>query len=189
MNMTAAMKRVTIITRDMDKALAFYRDLLGFDIFYEGDVGGEGVATLMGVKCEKIRMKVLQSEGSEVGMIGLMQFLNAEDPPAAIETPARPSIGEPILVIPTTKMKELVQRLKDGGYTLISEPVRMEVPNRPPVHELCCRDPRWHIGQPDSTRRTLERAQVWHDHIPSSSRRKSCPGIPGSTAKGERTSR
>ena len=33
MNMTAPMKRVTIITRDMDKALAFYRDLLGFDIF------------------------------------------------------------------------------------------------------------------------------------------------------------
>lgn len=93
MNMTAPMKRVTIITRDMEKALAFYCDLLGFNIFYEGDVGGEGVATLMGVKCKKIRMKVLQSEGSEVGMIGLMQFLDAEDPPAPIETPTRPSIG------------------------------------------------------------------------------------------------
>lgn len=141
MNLTAPMKRVTIITRDMDKALAFYRDLLGFDIFYEGDVGGDGVSTLMGVRCKKIRMKVLQSEGSEVGMIGLMQFLEAEDPPAPIDTPSRPSIGEPILVIPTTNMRELVQGLKDGGYTLISEPVRMEVPNRPPVHELCCRDP------------------------------------------------
>ena len=32
MNMTAPMKRVTIIPRDMVKALAFYRDLLGFDI-------------------------------------------------------------------------------------------------------------------------------------------------------------
>ncbi len=140
MNMTAPMKRVTIITRDMDRALAFYRDLLGFDVFYEGDVGGEGVSTLMGVKCEKIRMKVLQAEGSEVGMIGLMQFLGAEDPPEEIATPSRPSIGEPILVIPTTNMKELVRRLKDGGYTVVSEPVRMEVPNRPPIYELCCRD-------------------------------------------------
>ena len=58
MNMTAPMKRVTIITRDMDKALAFCRDLLGFDIFYEGDVGGDGVSTLMGVRCKKIRMKI-----------------------------------------------------------------------------------------------------------------------------------
>lgn len=141
MNMTAPMKRVTIITRDMDKALAFYRDLLGFDIFFEGDVGGEGVATLMGVKCKKIRMKVLQADDSEVGMIGLMEFLDAEDPPPVVEPPARPSIGEPIIVIPTTNMKELVRRLKAGGHTLISEPVRMEVPNRPPIHELCCRDP------------------------------------------------
>lgn len=85
-------------------------------------------------------MKVLQSENSEVGMIGLMQFLEAEDPPPAIETPPRPSIGEPILVIPTTNMKELVRRLKDGGYAMVSEPVRMEVPNRPPIYELCCRD-------------------------------------------------
>ena len=67
-------------------------------------------------------MKVLQSEGSEVGMIGLMQFLDAEDPPAPIQTPTRPSIGESILVIPTTNMRDLVQRLKDGGHTLISEP-------------------------------------------------------------------
>ncbi len=140
-NKTAPSKRTTVIVRDMEKSVAFYRDLLGMDVFYEGHIGNPGASELMGMNISGLNMVVLNAEGAETGMIGLMELVDADPPLKETDWTAVPKAGETILVIPTENMKALHQRMEEEGYTVATPPTKMEVPNRPEIHEMMARDP------------------------------------------------
>ncbi len=139
--MTAPTKRTTIIVRDLQKSVAFYRDLLGMDVFYEGHIGNPGASALMGMEISGLNMVVLNVDGAETGMIGLMELCDADPPLEETSWSAQVKAGETILVIPTENMKALHQRMADQGYTVATPPTKMEVPNRPEIHEMMARDP------------------------------------------------
>jgi len=139
---TESAKRTTILVRDMGKSLAFYRDILGWDVFYEGDVEGEGVAQLMGMPCNGVKMVVLNANGSQFGNVGLMEVKNAtppmEDPPPA----KRIRYGEAALVISTQNILELHDKITKAGHVVINPPAKIGVPGRPmAVLEMFVRDP------------------------------------------------
>jgi catechol 2,3-dioxygenase-like lactoylglutathione lyase family enzyme len=140
-NMTAPSKRTTIIVRDVEKSTAFYRDILGMDVFYEGLIGNPGASELMGMNISGLKMMVLNVDGAETGMVGLMELLDADPPLEGTEWSAVPKAGETILVIPTENMKALHERMVAEGYTVTTPPTKMEVPNRPEIHEMMARDP------------------------------------------------
>lgn len=140
-NMTAPSKRTTIIVRDIEKSVTFYRDLLGMDVFYEGHIGNPGASELMGMKISGLKMVVLNVDGAETGMIGLMELLDADPPLEETDWSAQVKAGETILVIPTENMKALHERMVEQGYTVATPPTKMEVPNRPEIHEMMARDP------------------------------------------------
>ena len=137
----APSKRTTIIVRDMDKSLAFYRDLLGMDVFYEGHIGNPGASDLMGMNISGLKMVVMNVDQSETGMIGLMQLLDADPPLAETDWSSTVKAGETILVISTEHMKDLHERMVAEGYLVVTPPTKMEVPNRPEIHEMMARDP------------------------------------------------
>ena len=140
-NMTAPSKRTTIIVRDLDRSVAFYRDLLGMDVFYEGHIGNPGASELMGMDISGLNMVVLIVEGADTGMIGLMELLDVNPPLEETAWSATVKMGETILVIPTDNMKALHERMVEQGYTVATPPTKMEVPNRPEIHEMMARDP------------------------------------------------
>ena len=140
--LTEAAKRTTIVVRDLKKSLAFYRDILGWDVFYEGFVDGEGVSQLMGFPCKGVKMVVLNSQGSQWGNVGLMEVA---DPAPPVENPPQPTrirYGEAALVLPCADAMGLHKKIADAGFTIINPPARIGVPGRPQaVLEMFCRDP------------------------------------------------
>lgn len=140
-NKTAPVKRTTIIVKDMERSLAFYRDLLGMDVFYEGHIGNPGASELMGMTMSGLHMVVLSADGAETGMVGLMELKDVDPPLDATEWSATVKTGEAILVIPTENMRELYERMVAEGHTVATPPTKMEVPNRPEIHEMMARDP------------------------------------------------
>ena len=138
---TAPSKRTTIVVRDMDASLKFYRDLLGMTVFYDSQIGNPGASELMGMTISGLHMVVMTVDESETGMIGLMQVLGAEPTLEETNWSATVKAGETILVIPTEHMKELHDRMVSEGHTVVTPPTKMEVPNRPEIHEMMARDP------------------------------------------------
>ena len=139
---TEAVKRTTILVRDMQKSLAFYRDILGWDVFYEGDVDGAGVAQLMGMPCSGVKMVVLNAHGSQFGNVGLMEVKDAAPPMDNPPPPKRIRYGEAGLVISTQNIVALHEEIAKAGYVVINPPARIGVPGRPmAVLEMFVRDP------------------------------------------------
>ncbi len=139
---TEAAKRTTILVRDMQKSLAFYRDILGWDVFYEGDVDGEGVAQLMGMPCRGVKMVVLNAHGSQFGNVGLMEVKDAAPLMENLPPPKRIRYGEAALVISTQNILELHDKIAKAGYVVINAPAKIGVPGRPmAVLEMFVRDP------------------------------------------------
>lgn len=140
-NLTAPVRRTTVVVSNLARSLAFYRDLLGMDVYFEGDIGNPGASAVTALDCDGIRMVVLNVGGAEHGMVGLMEIRGARPALAATQWDARLRTGEAILVIPTENMRLLHQRLVDAGARVVAPPVRIEVPGRPEVHEMMVRDP------------------------------------------------
>ncbi|MDX2144594.1 MAG: VOC family protein [Rhodospirillaceae bacterium] len=140
--LTEAAKRTTILVRDLKRSLEFYRDILGWDVFYEGDVDGEGVSQLMGMPCTGVKMVVLNAHGSQFGNIGLMEVKNAAPPLENPTQTGRIRYGEAALVIGTQNILELHEKIAKAGYTVINPPAKIGVPGRPmAVLEMFVRDP------------------------------------------------
>ncbi len=140
-HMTAPVKRTTIIVEDMQRSLQFYRDLLGMEVFFQGQIGNPGASELMGMAIAGLHMVVLTVDDSQLGMVGLMEVQDADPPLHAVQRSTRVKTGETILVIPTDNMRALHDRMIAEGYAVVTPPTRMEVPNRPEIHEMMARDP------------------------------------------------
>lgn len=139
---TEAAKRTTIIVRDLKKSLAFYRDILGWDVFYEGFVDGEGVSQLMGFPCKGVKMIVLNAQGSQWGNVGLMEVADPTPPVENTPPPHRIRYGEAALVLPCADVVALHKKIAAAGCLVINPPARIGVPGRPQaVLEMFCRDP------------------------------------------------
>jgi catechol 2,3-dioxygenase-like lactoylglutathione lyase family enzyme len=139
---TEAAKRTTIIVRDLRKSLAFYRDILGWSVFYEGFVDGDGVSQLLGVPCKGVKMVVLNSNGSQYGNVGLMEVAEAAPPLENLPPPHRIRYGEAALVLPTENIEDIYKKVVTAGCVIINPPARIGVPGRPQaVLEMFCRDP------------------------------------------------
>ena len=69
------LKRTAIIVRNRRKSLAFYRDLLGFNVWVQGRLGREApaISKLLGMPPATVRWVILQSEDVDWGMVGLFE--------------------------------------------------------------------------------------------------------------------
>ena len=140
-HMTDPVKRTTIIVKDMARSLKYYRDLLGMEVFFQGHIGNPGASELMGMEISGLHMVVLTVNESQMGMVGLMELKDPNPPLESAQWSNTVKTGETILVIPTNHMRALHERMVAEGYTVVTPPTRMVVPNRPEIHEMMARDP------------------------------------------------
>jgi len=143
MALTSAIRRATITTRKMQESLQFYRDTLGFEVWYDQVVDDPVITRLLGVEPGvAARVCILRAEEDhEAGMIGLMEFQGRQTPALPPTGSAVPLAGEIILMLKTERMQELHDRLRASGLGEVGEPVRIEIPNRGVTYEMAARDP------------------------------------------------
>ncbi len=119
--MIRGIHHTAISTPDLDRAIAFYRDLLGFEVLVNGawPRGVESVDTLIGLKDSAARMTMLRKGNA---MLELFQF---ESPAPVPGNPQRPvnDHGLTHICLDVTDLGSEYARLKDAGMFFHSEPV------------------------------------------------------------------
>jgi catechol 2,3-dioxygenase-like lactoylglutathione lyase family enzyme len=114
-------KRTTIVVRDIDRSRAFYRDLLGFRVWFDREYvfsGGGFPQTHAGDRCHLV---IMEARDPQIGKIGLLQHTVPPLPPAPL--PERIGFGNVILVGEVDDVQALYDRL-----------VAADVPVRMPPH-------------------------------------------------------
>jgi catechol 2,3-dioxygenase-like lactoylglutathione lyase family enzyme len=115
------LKRTTLIVRDAERSLAFYRDVLGLTVWYDDEIvlGGRGLAA--GKRGDRTRLVIMKAADPVIGMIGLLQFTTPPlDPPAAERT--RLGIGDVVFVMQTDDVQGVHERLVATGARVFAEP-------------------------------------------------------------------
>ena len=127
----------------MEESLQFYRDALGFRVWYDQVVDDPILTRLLGVEPGvSARICIVRAEEDhEAGMIGLMEFKGRVTKDLPVTGSVAPLAGEVILMLKTERMKELHQRLKNAGLGHVGDPEKIEIPNRQVTYEMATRDP------------------------------------------------
>jgi catechol 2,3-dioxygenase-like lactoylglutathione lyase family enzyme len=102
---------------DMDRSLAFYRDVLGMEVIFETLISGEPFDAVLHAK--------RQQEGRVVGGLlgGLMVELLSLGAKAAADKPARRGItGIQNVSLSVTDLNDTHGRIRDAGYPPDQEP-------------------------------------------------------------------
>ena len=120
------LKRTTLIVRDADASLRFYRDVLGLTVWYDGEIVLSGRGLAAGAAGDRTRLVIMQARDPVVGMVGLLQWV--EPPlPAPPGERERLGIGDVVFVMQTDDVREVYRRLQAAGARIFAEPHRFEV--------------------------------------------------------------
>jgi catechol 2,3-dioxygenase-like lactoylglutathione lyase family enzyme len=132
-----------IVVSSMDRALGFFRDLLGMEVTFDAEHDPASIRTLLQISDARIRSVVVACpDGSE---IELAEYLTGAFP-ATTRRFNEPGIN--LLSLRVNDVEQLVQRLVEGGYSFTSPLVTQRLPDGRLVKVAVC------LG-PDSTPVTL----------------------------------
>ncbi len=110
-----------IFVSDMDRSIAFYRDLLGFELMQ--DVVRENLPAydqIMGYNDIKIRVTMMCVPGKPDHLIALLQFLH---PPITTREQAITFVGSQALAVVVDEIDSEYQKLTEAGARFQGPPV------------------------------------------------------------------
>ena len=113
-------KRTTLIIRDMDKAKHWYEYVLGMSAYYDKEFVLSGVGLAAGKEGDKTRLVILKCDDPEIGMIGLLQWLDPVMPAPDIDYSV--GYGKPTFVVSSDNARLTHQRAAELGSRIHSEP-------------------------------------------------------------------
>lgn len=127
---------------NLDRSVAFYRDLLGFELVGTRERQGTEIETVVGFPKADLRIAFLRIPGAPVGISGhhleLIQYRN----PRGLKLDVRTcDTGSAHLALETTSIHEDYERLHQAGVTIVSEPVTFKGGVAGEVLALYLRDP------------------------------------------------
>ena len=112
-----------ICVKDAEKSLAFYRDVLGFEVWYEsdGEVRGTGLPVVDAAIGEPTRFVIMKGRDPYMGMVGLLQYGNPKEHERLTDKPEMRA-GDFILMIEMAGIDDVVAKLKEQNYPIYKEP-------------------------------------------------------------------
>lgn len=118
-------KRTTLIVRDVNRSVAFYRDVLGLSVWYDDEIVLSGTGLAAGAKGDRTRLVIMKAQDPVIGMIGLLEFTEPRLPEPAPRT--RLGIGDTVFVLQGKDVASVHQRAIDFGARIHAAPHRFEV--------------------------------------------------------------
>ena len=125
---TTPVSRITLFCRDLEKSLALYRDILGFEEVESKTIQTKAFNELMNIHDENcfVRISYLQSDRSDHGLIALFEINSSElDKNQSIQT-TQIQYGQSVIVLSTKDHKKIYRELKKKDYTFLVEPTEYE---------------------------------------------------------------
>ena len=126
---TTPVSRITLFCRDLEKSLALYRDILGFEEVESKTIQTKAFNELMNIHDKNcfVRISYLQSERSDHGLIALFEINSSElDKNQSIQT-TQIQYGQSVIVLSTKDHKKIYRELKKKDYTFLVEPTEYEM--------------------------------------------------------------
>ncbi len=121
----SAARRTLIATGDADASVAFYRDLLGFEVTFDFVIDNPAGLALLAPGTQSARAVTLQHPSQEAGYgsVGLYEYDFIEPPTACAETPQVGAVG---LLLLTNDMRGMYDKLTGAGYKPVAPPMEFE---------------------------------------------------------------
>lgn len=113
-------KRTTLLVRNMDRALVFYRDVLGARVWLDRPFVLDGASLPIGKAGDTLRLCILQFKHDQIGMIGLMEFLDPIMP--APEVDFAMGYGKPVFVVVAEDAQTIYDKATDAGFKTRGKP-------------------------------------------------------------------
>lgn len=112
---------------DLERSVAFYRDLLGFELIGRRERQGPAIETVIGFPKADLRMAFLRIPGAPVGISGHHLELIEYRHPKGVKLDVRTcDTGAAHLALETTDIQSDHARLKAAGVAIVSEPVTFD---------------------------------------------------------------
>jgi catechol 2,3-dioxygenase-like lactoylglutathione lyase family enzyme len=124
--------RGTYIVDDIEAAIAFYRDALGWRLVYDNVLAVDRrfpPAAPDGAPC---RLVVFQCEHGEIGGIGFMKYLHHAMAPGPSKHRGKLGAGEPILVVKSVDPDAVYEKVRGTEAVIVSPPANWTVPGYEP---------------------------------------------------------
>jgi catechol 2,3-dioxygenase-like lactoylglutathione lyase family enzyme len=132
-----AIHHTSLTVSDLDRSLAFYRDLLGLEVVMAQEKEGGYLAKITGYPDAHVRMAHLELPGGS-HRIELFQYLA----PAGERTPVEPrNAGITHLCFLVEDLDAAYKRLREAGADFVSPPVEIESGANKGGFGLYLRDP------------------------------------------------
>jgi catechol 2,3-dioxygenase-like lactoylglutathione lyase family enzyme len=116
--MITQIRHTGLVVADLEVALHFWRDLLGFTVARQMEESGPHIDAMMGLK--DVRLTTSKLTAPEGGMIELLYFHSHPDQPAWTGTPY--STGFTHVAITVKDIAVLCEKLADSGVTFFAAP-------------------------------------------------------------------
>lgn len=113
-------KRTTLIVRDMDTSKHWYETVLGMSAYYDKEFILSGVGFAAGKAGDKTRLVILKADDPEIGMIGLLQWIDPIMPAPPIDY--KVGYGNPTFVIASDDAMQTHRRAVELGTKVHAEP-------------------------------------------------------------------
>jgi catechol 2,3-dioxygenase-like lactoylglutathione lyase family enzyme len=122
-------RRTTLVVRNVDRALAFYRDALGLKVVYDQEIVRPPRPDDPTKTERRMRLALLRANDDFIGVIGLLEYTSPRLPEPSGE-PQRPGIGDVILVINAADLDQRFERVRSTpGVRVASEPQLTSYPS------------------------------------------------------------
>jgi len=116
--MIKQIRHTGLVVADLDAALIFWRDLLGFNIDKRMDESGPHIDAMMGLR--NVEVTTVKMSAPQGGIIELLHFKSHPDADVWCGTPY--TTGFTHLALTVTNLDECYRRLGDAGCTFSAPP-------------------------------------------------------------------
>ena len=127
--MTDLFRRTTFIVPDAAAAARFYVDVFGWTRWYDNVLAVDHRFPPAAPDGARAHLIILKAEDERIGMLGLLQYLEAPFDTAVPANRRKLRMGEPILVIETRDIDGVYERARAAGANVVTPPVDWTVPS------------------------------------------------------------
>lgn len=121
-------RRTTLIVRDIDRSLPFWRDALGLAVVYDQVIERPLDPEKPEAGKRSLRLVLLRANDTFVGAVGLLEYVSPRRPERAAGED-RPIVGDFIMVVNAADLDARWERVRAvPGVEVLSEPSLVEYP-------------------------------------------------------------
>ncbi len=133
---------VGLTVADLERSIAFYREILGFRKTLDMPLRGHNLEKLLLLKPgTKARSVIMQAGRAITGEIELIEFDPRADNPTGPKRPGNPGVFMLSFEVKGETLAEVHQRLREKGIRFIADPLDLGLPGYGSIMALSFEDP------------------------------------------------